>query len=131
MKKLKTPKDVTEYISRFPAPVQKKLKQLRSIVKKAAPGVEEKIGYGVPGYKFQGMLLYFAAHKKHIGLYAMPSAMIKFARQLTKYEVSKGTIKFADDQAIPISLVERIVRFRVKENIAKKKGKKNQPKMFR
>ncbi len=122
MKKTPAPKDVAEYISRFPAPIQKKLKTLRTIVKKAAAGVEEKIGYGMPAYKFQGMLLYFAAYQNHIGFYVMPSAIKKFSKELAKFECSTGTIRFANDQVIPVKLVERIVRFRVKENIEKKKG---------
>ena len=131
MKLAKTPKTVQEYISAFPAPIQKKLKTIRAIVKKSAPEVFEKIGYGIPSYNYQGMLLYFAAHKKHIGFYAMPSAISKFQKQLSKYELSNGTIRFPLDGPLPEALIARIVKFRVKENVEKKKAKKNEPKIFR
>lgn len=127
----KKPITVAEYISNFPAPVQKNLKKLRAIVKRAVPEVTEKLGYGMPAYNYQGMLLYFAAYKSHIGFYAMPSAIIKFEKQLAAYETSKGTIRFPLDKPVPEALILRIVKFRAKENADKKKAKKNEPKMFR
>jgi uncharacterized protein YdhG (YjbR/CyaY superfamily) len=124
-------KTVDEYISGFSKPVQTKLKIIRKIVKKNAPEATEKIGYGIPSYNYLGMLLYFAAYEKHIGLYAMPSTILHFEKQLTKYSTSKGTIRFDIDTALPESLITKIVKFRVKENFEKKKIKKNKPNMFR
>lgn len=131
MKINKNIKTVPEYIAGFPAPVQSKLKKIRSIVRKCAPEAIEKIGYGMPAYSYQGMLLYFAAYKAHIGFYAMPSSIIKFEKQLSKYETSKGAIRFPLDKPLPEALLAKIVKFRVKENIEKKKRKKNEPKIFR
>lgn len=131
MKKTKTPENVHDYIAQFPKPIQKKLKTLRSLVLKNAKGVNEKIGYGIPSYNFQGMLLYYAAFKNHLGFFAMPSAIVKFEKQLKKYSLSKGTIRFPLDEELPEKLISRIIKFRVQENISKKKGKKDKPKMFR
>lgn len=124
-------KTVDEYIASFSKPVQIKLKTIRKIVKKNAPDALEKIGYGIPAYNYLGMLLYFAAYEKHIGLYAMPSTVVHFEKQLAKYSTSKGTIRFEIDKALPEALITKIVKFRVKENFDKKKLKKNKPNMFR
>jgi uncharacterized protein YdhG (YjbR/CyaY superfamily) len=124
-------KTVDEYIAGFSKPVQTKLKIIRKIVKKNAPEATEKIGYGIPSYNYLGMLIYFAAYEKHIGLYAMPSTILHFEKQLTKYSTTKGTIRFDIDTALPESLITKIVKFRVKENFEKKKIKKNKPNMFR
>ena len=70
---MKKPKDIDEYISSSPLKNQKALKQLRATIKKAAPEAEEVISYGMPAFKLNGMLVYFAAHSEHIGLYPRPS----------------------------------------------------------
>lgn len=124
-------KTVEEYIASFPKPLQSKLKTIRKIVKKNAPDALEKIGYGMPSYNYLGALLYFAAYQKHIGLYAMPTTIVHFEKQLAKYDTSKGTIRFDIDKKLPEGLITKIVKFRVKENIDKKKLKKNKPNMFR
>lgn len=129
--KNKTPETVAEYIALHPPKVQKKLKKIRSIIRKNAPDALEKISYGMPGYIYLGMLIYFAAYKNHIGLYAMPSAIIHFQKKLTGYRLSKGTIQLPIDAAVPELLLAQIVKFRVKENVAKKKLKTNQPNLFR
>jgi hypothetical protein len=117
----KTARTVDDYIKGFPLPVQKKLKIIRKVVKKNAPEASEKIGYGMPSYNYQGVLLYFAAYEGHIGLYAMPSAIRHFSKDLEKYKTSKGTIQFSLDKKIPEALITKIVKFRVNENLNKKK----------
>jgi uncharacterized protein YdhG (YjbR/CyaY superfamily) len=118
---MKKPTSVDEYIASYPANVQAKLNEIRQIVKEEAPQASEKLSYGMPYFSFNGRLLYFAVHKEHIGLYAMPSAVIVFKKELTEYETSKGTIRFPLDKPLPTELIRRIIEFRVKENSSKKK----------
>jgi uncharacterized protein YdhG (YjbR/CyaY superfamily) len=115
-------KTVDEYIANHPKEVQIKLKKIQDIIKKVAPDSQEIISYNMPAYKIHGrILLYFAVHTEHIGLYAMPSAIVHYKKELIGYETSKGTIKFPKDKPIPYDLVRKIVKFRVNENLQKKR----------
>lgn len=116
-------RNVDEYIASFPKEVQTLLKELRSVIKAAAPNAEEVISYAMPTYKLQGNLVHFAAMKNHIGFYPAPSGISAFSKELSKYENSKGAVRFSFDEPLPLKLVEKIVRFRVKENIEKAKVK--------
>ncbi len=119
-----TPTNIDEYIADFPEKIQSLLKQVRSIVKQAAPEAEESIGYGMPAYKTHGKpLVYFAAFKNHIGFYATPTGHAEFAKELSKYKQGKGSVQFPIDQPIPFELIARIVEFRVIENQEKAKKK--------
>ena len=110
-------KDIEAYIQPFPVKVQRILKKIRLLIKKNAPGVEEKIAWGMPGYKFNKKpLLYFAGYKKHIGLYATPAGHRAFKKELTKYKQGKGSVQFPLDRPIPYSLIKKIVQFRVIQN---------------
>jgi uncharacterized protein YdhG (YjbR/CyaY superfamily) len=108
--------DFAEYLTYYPAPVQKMLKQLRATIKKAAPQAEEYIGYGMPGFKYHGVLVYFAAYGKHIGFYPGASGIENFKKKLTMYPVSKGTVQLPLDKPLPLELISEIVLFRVAEN---------------
>ena len=117
------PKTVDAYVEALPPAVSGTLQKLRQTIKAAAPKAEELISYGMPGYKYQGMLVYFAAWKNHIGFY--PAGALKaFNKELSAYEVSKGTVKFSLDKPFPFELVSKIVKYRVKENEEKAKLKK-------
>jgi uncharacterized protein YdhG (YjbR/CyaY superfamily) len=113
------PVSVDEYISTFPEDKQKLLQQLRSAIVKAAPGAEEVISYGMPGYKLNGMLVWFAGYTHHIGFYPKPSALVKFKKEISGYKSSKGAVQFPLDKKLPLSLVTEIVKFRLKENLPK------------
>ncbi len=113
-------KTVDEYIATFPKNVQSILQELRQIVRDAAPEAEEAISYQMPTFKLNGNLVWFAAFKNHIGFYPKVSAIEVFKEELSGYEVSKGTIRFPLDKPLPIDLIRRIVKFRVKENLDKK-----------
>ncbi len=119
---------IDEYIETFPEDIQKKLRQVRTTVKAAAPDAEEKISYQMPTFTLSGNLVYFAAFKNHIGLYPTPSGTAAFKRELAGYKASKGSIHFPLDEPLPLKLISRIVKFRVTENrrkaAAKKTGKK-------
>ena len=112
-----TPKNIDEYIAGFPTDLQKILEKVRTTIKKAAPDAEETISYQIPTFNLKGRyLIYFAAYKKHIGLYPAPRGVEKFKKELSRYEGGKGTVRFPLDKPIPFSLISRIVKFRIKEN---------------
>lgn len=117
MKKIAT---VDEYIASFPPKVQVQLKKLRRLIKKAAPKAEEKISYGMPGYKMNGPLAYFGAYETHIGVYALPSTVSVFKKELAPYSTSKGTVRFPLDRPLPLPLIKSMIDYRVKENMKKK-----------
>src|SRR6266850_2403935 len=120
------PKDIDEYIAGFPNDVQKILEKIRMTIRKAAPDAEETISYQIPSFTLKGKyFVYFAAFKKHIGLYPAPRGIEKFKKELSAYAGGKGTLRFPLDKPIPFDLIKRIVKFRVKESLerAKAKGK--------
>jgi len=117
----KTPKNFDDYLDRFPRDVQQRLQKLRLTVKKAAPLAKEKISYGIPAFTLNGMLVWFAAFKKHIGFYPRTSAIAAFKKALSAYNGAKGSVQFPFDKPLPVSLISRIVKFRVKENLGKGK----------
>ncbi len=110
---------IDAYIATFPASTQALLQQMRSTITKAAPKAEEAISYGMPTFKLQGNLVHFAAYKNHIGFYPAPSGIVNFEEELTKYQTSKGAIQFPINEKLPLALIAKIVKFRVKENVAK------------
>jgi uncharacterized protein YdhG (YjbR/CyaY superfamily) len=124
MDKKKTPKSTEEYISNFPVRIQNMLFELRDAIKKAAPEAEEKISYQMPAFSFYGNLVYFAAFKNHIGFYPTASGVEVFKNELSCFKYSKGAIQFPIDEPLPLDLVTRIVKFRVKENLNHSKTKK-------
>lgn len=115
--------NVNEYIADFPAATRQLLKQIRSAIKEAAPEAEEYIGYQMPAYKLNGILVYFAGYKNHIGFYPGSAALEKFAHETEGYKKSKGTVQFPLDQPLPLKLIRDIVKFRLKENMQKQKMK--------
>jgi uncharacterized protein YdhG (YjbR/CyaY superfamily) len=119
MKKTPPPASVTDYIAGLPPATRKLLRQLRTLIKTSAPKADEVISYGMPGYKYHGMLLYFAGYSQHIGLYPGTKAIVHFKDRLTKYKTSKGTVQFPLDSPLPAGLVRDIVKWRVKENEVK------------
>jgi uncharacterized protein YdhG (YjbR/CyaY superfamily) len=115
--------EIDIYIAGFPVETQEILERLRETIKKAAPDAEEVISYKMPAYKLNGILLYFAAHKNHIGFYPTGKGIEAFKNELTNYKWSKGTIQFPLNKPIPFGLITKIVKFRVKENLQKVKKK--------
>ncbi len=116
---------VDEYISKYPEKVQIILQKFRETIKKAAPEAEEIISYQMPAFKQNGNLVYFGGWKNHIGFYPTSSGTVAFKKELSVYEGAKGSVKFPLDKPIPYGLVSKIVKFRVREDLAKvKSGKK-------
>lgn len=114
------PTSVNEYISSQPKEVQPFLKELRAIIKKAAPDAEETISYQMPAYKQDGVLVYFGGWKNHCGFYPTSTATAAFKEKLTKYNVSKGAIQLPYDKPLPVQLITAIVKFKIMENLEKK-----------
>ncbi len=108
---------VDDYIATFPKDIQVHLVKVRGTILEKAPEAAENISYGMPTYKINGKpIVYFAAHKNHIGFYATPTGHREFVEELSKYKSGKGSVQFPIDQPIPFDLIARIVEFRVKEN---------------
>lgn len=118
-------KDIDEYIAAFEGDVQANLVKLRATIKKAAPKAEEKMSYAIPTFFLGGKnLVHFAAFDKHIGFYPTPSGVAAFAKELKPYPTSKGAVQFPIDKTLPLTLITKIVKFRVLENLQKAKIKK-------
>lgn len=117
-------RNIDEYIAAFPKDVQKKLEEMRATIRKAAPDAQEAISYAIPTFKQRGNLVHFAAFKNHIGFYPAPRGIEAFKKELARYEGGKGTIQFPLDEPLPLSLITKIVKFRVKDNLERGKGEK-------
>src|SRR5664279_882270 len=114
---------IDEYISGFPEETQKLLMQVRASIQEAAPEAAETISYGIPTFTLAGNLVHFAAFKNHIGFYPTSSGIEKFKEELSIYETAKGSVKFPIDEPLPLGLISKIVKFRVKEKQIDKKTK--------
>ena len=110
-------KDVTAYIAAFPAPARAALTRVRGIIRRAVPEAEEMISYQIPAYKLHRRpVLFFAAWKEHYSLYPSNARLVAaFKDQLSKYEISKGTIRFPLSNGVPVTLIERIAKFRARQ----------------
>ena len=108
---------VASYFAKFPEASQKRMQQIRALILEKAPEAQESISYGMPAYKTNGKpLIYFAAFKNHIGLYATPSGHTHFADALSQYKQGKGSVQFPNEQPLPLDLIAEIIAFRVEEN---------------
>jgi uncharacterized protein YdhG (YjbR/CyaY superfamily) len=122
MPKASTPGSVDEYIAGFPPETQKVLKQLRALIKSTAPGVTERISYGMATFDLNGhYLVYLAGWKKHIGLYPVTAVVTNILKeQIKPYQSGKGSLQFPLGKPIPAALIRRFVKLRVKEVDSKK-----------
>ncbi|MRR23483.1 hypothetical protein EG830_10960 [bacterium] len=115
--------NIDEYISLQPLEVQPLLQKVREAIRDAAPGAAEYISYAMPSFKYNGkILVYFAAHKSHIGFYATPTANVAFKKELAGYKSSKGAVQFPFDRPVPYDLIRRMVQYKLVE-ITSKSGK--------
>lgn len=125
MKETIKPENIDEYIAAFPAAVQQLLQKIRTTIREAAPEAEEKISYQIPTFAFAGRnLVHFAAYAHHIGFYPASSGIENFQAELKPYKQGRGTVQFPLDKDIPYDLITKIVKFRVNENLERKKDKK-------
>src|SRR5471030_1245799 len=128
MPKPQKPQDINGYISQFPADVQAILEQVRETISHAAPDAKEVISYQMPAFKQHGILVYFAAWKKHIGLYPPISGDKAIEKAIARYAGPKGNLQFPLDEPIPYDLIERIVKLRVKQDSEKAAAKRKKRK---
>jgi uncharacterized protein YdhG (YjbR/CyaY superfamily) len=113
------PHSIDEYILTFPKEVRDILSKLRKAIKAAAPGSEERISYRMPAVSLNGMLVYFAAFKNHIGFFPTSSGIRAFKKELSAYKGGKGSVQFPMDRPLPLGLIRKIVKYRVGENAKK------------
>src|SRR5437762_14158979 len=129
MAKTQKPTDIDGYISQFPADVRAVLQEVRETISHAAPDAKEVISYQMPAFKQHGILVYFAAWQKHIGMYPPISGDKALEKAVARYAGPKGNLQFPLDEPMPYNLIERIVKLRVKQdlaNAAAKRKKKSQ-----
>jgi len=107
---------IDEYIKEFPPQVQNRLEAMRETILAAAPDARQTIAYRMPTFVLHGNLVHFAAYDNHIGFYPTPSAIEAFKDEIARYKWAKGSVQFPLDEPLPLELVSRMVRFRVKEN---------------
>jgi uncharacterized protein YdhG (YjbR/CyaY superfamily) len=110
------PKSIDEYIAACSPEVRAILEKIRFTVRNAAPGAQETISYRMPAFKLRGVLVYFAAFKRHIGFYPPVRGDAKLEKAIAAYAGEKGNLRFPLDQPIPYGLIERIVKHRAKQN---------------
>lgn len=115
-------KTVEEYFGSLPDESRETLQRVRESIRQAAPGAEEAISYGMPGFRLNGYLVAYAAFKNHVGFYPTPSGIDAFRKELSKYKWAKGSVQFPMDKPMPLALIKKIVKFRVAEQM--NRGKK-------
>jgi uncharacterized protein YdhG (YjbR/CyaY superfamily) len=123
--KSSSPQNIDEYVEDFPEAVQEILQKIRLTIKKAVPQAEETISYKMPTFNLKGQyLIYFAAYKKHIGIYPVPAGEAEFNKMIAPYQAGKGTLQFPLDQPIPYKLIGKIAKARAKDVLRKTAEKK-------
>ena len=111
---------IDEYIRSFPPHIQEKLIEIRDVIKSEAPAATEKIAYQIPTSYLHGNLVHFAGFKNHIGFYPTPSAISTFKDELSRYKRAKGSVQFPLSEPLPVELIRKMVKYRVKENLGRK-----------
>ena len=112
---------IDEYISSFPEHIQKKLVEIRTIIREQAPEAQEKISWQMPTFYLYGNLVHFAGYAKHIGFYPGANGIATFESEISKYKYAKGSVQFPLGEPLPVELIKKIVKFRVDENIKDRK----------
>jgi|KBSMisStaDraftv2_1062788.scaffolds.fasta_scaffold03339_17 uncharacterized protein YdhG (YjbR/CyaY superfamily) len=115
----KAPANIDDYIVAFPPDVRSILEKIRATIRKAAPDAAETISYQIPTFTLGGNLVHFAAFKHHIGLYPPVRSDAKLRADVAAYANEKGNLRFPLEKRIPYSLISRIVKARVRENVEK------------
>jgi uncharacterized protein YdhG (YjbR/CyaY superfamily) len=110
------PKTVSEYIQLAPKEARAKLRQMRGCIRAAAPGAEEGLKWGMPAYSYRRILVIFGGFKNHIGFYPTASAVKAFAKDLSKFKMTRGTVQFPLEKPLPLPLIRKITTFRVRES---------------
>ena len=120
---MQKPESIDDYILQCPAEAREILQKVRETIQGAAPDANEVISYQMPAFRQHGILVYFAAWKKHIGLYPPISGDASIEKAVAKYAGPKGNLQFPLDEPIPYALIKRIVKLRVKQDNANHQAK--------
>lgn len=112
---MKKEASVADYIARLPKLQQSLLKKMRATIRKAAPKATEKMAYGIPTFHQERNLVHYAAYAHHIGFYPGSAAMQVFKKEFSKYKSAKGSVQFPLDEPLPLALVTKVVKFRVRD----------------
>ncbi len=116
-KRSAAPKDMDEYLARVPEPARSTLNKMRALIRSVAPSeATETISYGMPAFKYKGVLVWFAAFSNHCSLFPGSSVIEAFKNELKGFSTSKGTIHFPVDKPLPAALVKKLVKARVAQN---------------
>jgi uncharacterized protein YdhG (YjbR/CyaY superfamily) len=115
------PKTIAAYMNRRPDSVRRLLHRMDATIRKAAPKAQPTISYGIPAYRLDGILVWFAAHKTHIGFYPGSAGIKAFKTELKPYKYAKGSVQFPIGKPLPLRLITRMVKFRVREQLARQK----------
>ena len=113
---MEKPKDVDSYIAAAPKEVQTKLREMRGLIQKTAPKAVERISYGMPYYDYHGRLAYFSHWKSHVGLYIPTPVFEEHASELEGYHTNKATVRFPLDKKLPVGLIKKLVKARMRKN---------------
>jgi len=114
------PKTVDEYLAGIPEPARGTLNQVRAVIRSAAPPeAVETISYGMPAFKYKGVLVWFAAFSNHCSLFPTASVINAFKKELKSFVTSKGTVHFPPDKPLPAALIKKMVKMRVAQNASK------------
>jgi len=114
-------RDVDDYLAGVPEPARTTLKKVRAVIRSVAPPeATELISYGIPTFKYKGMLASFAAFSNHCSLFPGKGPTIEFKSELKNFQTSKGTIRFAPDKPLSTTLLKKLVESRIAENDRKK-----------
>lgn len=111
-----TPENVDAYIEAAPSEAQSLLQQLRETIRKAAPSANERMSYGMPHYEYNGRLAYFGVWKTHIGLYIPTPVLEEHKDELNGYEFTAATLRLPMDKKLPVALIRKLVKARMKKN---------------
>jgi uncharacterized protein YdhG (YjbR/CyaY superfamily) len=115
-------KSIDEYLAEIPEPARTTLTKVRATIRSAAPAdATETISYGMPAFKYKGMLAWYAAFSDHCSLFPTASIVRLFKHELKNYPTSKGTIQFPLDKPLPATLIKRMVKAKAAENEKKKR----------
>ena len=121
-KRSSAPQSVDEYLARVPQPARSTLNKMRATIRSAVPAeATETISYGMPAFRHNGVLVWFAAFSNHCSLFPTASVIAEFKNDLKRYSTSKGTIHFPTDKPLPTTLIKKLVKARVAKNEAKKR----------
>ena len=116
--------EIDQYISNFPEETQRRLEQMRELIRNTVPEAKESMKYAIPTFELSGNLVHFAGYKTHIGFYPAPSGLTAFQEELGGYKRAKGSVQFPLDSPLPLELIRKIVEYRVQENLEKATVKK-------